>query len=187
MAPVFCPASPPLFEYHFVNWQCFKSGIATLPGLDDWHVLGQSNEDRIGKDPDAPLFPRPPRSWLGGSSCKFILARDYVVEDHPDYTVYNHKTGGYDSVVLRRIPSNGAVLSIQTERTGDRVSVKVTYALSGRECFAQSYPVKTKLRVYEFRNWVLDEMFERGMASANTTFHLVFEGQTKRLRGNTLV
>jgi len=188
MAPQFCLPEPHLYEFAKVP-QSILWPIGHIlhrpferPQPDSWKKVPKEKEVEIDEERESIFLPAASK----GRQPKYELTQKAPSVQELGYKVYEHFAKVFDPVVVRKIPFNGSVLSISCTKVENGKQI-IASLLSGRVVFCRKYPAHEKVRVYNLRFDIQREIIEHHAGSSNTTFHLVLEGQTSRLRGNALI
>lgn len=188
MAPQFCLPEPHLYEFakvsKFILWPVGHTLHRPFehPLPDSWKKVPKEKEVEIDEERESIFLPAASK----GRQPKYVLNKNSPRIEELGYKLYEHFASVFDPVVVRKIPFNGCVLTISCTKVKNRMQITASL-LSGKVVFCKEYAPDEKVRVYNLRFDIKREMIVHHDGSSNTTFHLVLEGQTSRLRGNALI
>lgn len=188
MAPQFCLPEPHRYEFttapKSILWPTghVLHGAFEKPSPHAWKKVPKEKEVYIDEEREFIFLP----GVRKGRQPKYELTKRAEHVEELGYRVYEHFSGIFDPVVIRKIPFNGVVITLSCKKVPEGMQITARL-MSGREVFSKEYPLHEKVRVFNIRFEIQQEIVQRHAGSSNTTFHLVLEGQTSRLRGNALI
>ena len=190
MAPQFCLPEPHRYEFakapKSILWPAghalHRPFVIPLP--DSWKKVPKEKEIEIDEQREFIFLPTVSK----GRQPKYeITTKAAELVEEEGYFVYEHCSRICDPVVVRKIPFNGALLTVSCSKVPEGRMQISARLISGREVFCKEYLQDQKVRVYNLRFEIQKEVILMHGGSCNSTFHLILEGQFSRLRGNALI
>ena len=174
-----------VLEYAVVDYSLRLGDLRRYPADKAWRPLEKSNEQRIFANPQSPIFIN--ASGMGYAACKFGIDMEWSSPDHAGYKLYHHIGSLYKSVIVRAIPSQNAVLSVDVADNGvaAKVAVRALF-MSGRVAYAKEWPCNYRMRFLNLKNHIRAYLLSASEASINTKLRIVTTSGDMP-RGNSLV
>ena len=160
----------PLYEFCLVSHGSPFRGATVY----DWIALGKSSESRLVADDNAALYINP-LGRLSRGALKYIKIG--VDQGMARYAHSGAVYEEYDDVVLRKVPLQIAVVSVDVIACPWRRTRELECRLQGCDViFSDTYSECENLRAFKLQDNLLTALRSRGRASCNTKIVLIRVG-----------
>ena len=172
--------SSPIYEFCMVSHGSpFRDAAA-----DDWIVLGKWSESRLIIDDNTALYINP----FGRENRALKYIKIGVDFGMPRYAHSRGNYEEYDDIVLRKIPLQNGIVTVDVVHCPSSRSRKLECRFQGGDVFhSHTYSEHQNLRTFSLQDILLTALRSRGHASCNTKIVLVRVGTDRVMKPDAFV